>query len=235
MQLSNYKKTNVMKNLISIFAAILFAIFNFPTSASSQLSQSDKDALIFSIQEEKVANNFYVAMEAMYGLNVFRNISGSEVTHMNLVKSLIEKFGIENPVTGNYEAAGSFKDAGLEKIYNDLIKSGSVSATEALKESARFEEMDIRDLKKFTEATDNNDIKNTFNLLINASENHLRAFVRNLESRGINYTPQYLSKDEFDKIISSSNKGNGNRGNCNKGNGNRSNGNRGNGDCYFAR
>ncbi len=213
------------------------------SNSYSQLNQSDKDALIFAIQEEKVANNFYVAMDKIYGLNVFENISRSEITHMNHIKSLIEKYGVDNPVTGSYEAAGSFVDAGLEKIYEDLVRAGSVSVTEALRESATFEEIDIRDLTGLAAATNNSDIKSTFNLLINGSENHLRAFVRNLESRGIDYKPQYLSKDEFDKIVSSSNSGNGNRGNCNKGNrgncngsnGNRSNGNRGNGNCYFTK
>ena len=224
-----------MKNLISLLVIMLFSSLYFQTNAISQITQADKDALIFSIQEEKVANNFYAAMEKIYGLNIFRNISGSEFTHMSHIKSLIEKYEMDNPLTGNYQAAGSFKDAGLEKIYEDLVSRGSVSEIEALKESASFEEMDIRDLMEFAASTDVGDIKNTFNLLIGGSENHLRAFVRNLDARGIAYSPQYLSKEEFERIVTSSNSGNGNSGNCNKCKGKGGNGNRRNGNCNFTK
>ncbi|MBK6507863.1 MAG: DUF2202 domain-containing protein [Ignavibacteria bacterium] len=40
-------------------------------------------------------------------------------------------------------------DAGLERMYNDMISTGNISVTDALKESAKFEEMDIRDLEGF--------------------------------------------------------------------------------------
>ena len=34
------------------------------------------------------------------------------------------------------------------------------------------------------------------------SENHLRAFANNLERQGIEYSPEYLSQQEYDGIIS---------------------------------
>jgi hypothetical protein len=185
----------------------------FVGNSFSQISQSDREALIYNMQEEKVANNFYTAMQSLYALNVFKNISKSETMHMKHVKTLLDNFGIDNPVSGRYEAAGSFMDAGLEKMYNDMISIGNISVTDALKESAKFEEMDIRDLKAFVESTENTSIESTLNKLINASGNHLRAFVRNLKTRGIEYSPQYLSQEEFNGIISSSGKSRGN-GNC---------------------
>lgn len=185
----------------------------FVGNSFSQISQNDRDALIYNMQEEKVADNFYAAMQSLYALNVFENISKSETMHMKHVKTLLDKFGIDNPVSGKYEAAGSFMDAGLERMYNDMISIGNISVTDALKESAKFEEMDIRDLKAFVESTENTSIESTLNKLINASGNHLRAFVRNLKTRGIEYSPQYLSQEEFSGIISSSGKSRG-KGNC---------------------
>lgn len=202
--------TMKMQKVILPFTVLLLM---FAGNSFSQINQSDRDALIYTMQEEKVANNFYTAMQSLYGINVFENISKAETMHMKHVKTLLDDFGIDNPVTGKYEAAGSFMDAGLEKIYNDMISNGNTSVTDALKESAKFEEMDIRDLKAFVESTQNTSIESTLNMLINASGNHLRAFVKNLKTRGIDYTPQYLSQEEFNGIISSSGKSRGN-GNC---------------------
>lgn len=202
--------TMKMQKVILPFTVLLLM---FAGNSFSQINQSDRDALIYTMQEEKVANNFYTAMQSLYGMNVFENISKAETMHMKHVKTLLDDFGIDNPVSGKYEAAGSFMDAGLEKMYNDMISVGNISVTDALKESAKFEEMDIRDLKAFVESTQNTSIKSTLNMLINASGNHLRAFVKNLRTRGIEYTPQYLSQEEFNGIISSSGKSRGN-GNC---------------------
>lgn len=196
-----------------VILPIIVLLLMFVGNSFSQISQSDRDALIYTMQEEKVANNFYTAMQSLYALNVFQNISKSETMHMKHVKTLLDNFGIDNPVSGKYEAAGSFMDAGLERMYNDMISIGNISVTDALKESAKFEEMDIRDLKAFVESAENTSIESTLNKLINASGNHLRAFVRNLKTRGIEYSPQYLSQEEFNGVISSSGKSRGN-GNC---------------------
>ena len=202
--------TMKMQKVILPFTVLLLM---FAANSFSQINQSDRDALIYTMREEKVANNFYMAMQSLYGMNVFENISKAETMHMKHVKTLLDDFGIDNPVSGKYEAAGSFMDAGLEKMYNDMISIGNISVTDALKESAKFEEMDIRDLKAFVESSQNTSIESTLNMLINASGNHLRAFVKNLKTRGIEYTPQYLSQEEFNGIISSSGKSKDN-GNC---------------------
>ena len=199
--------------MLRVIYPIVVLLLMFVGNSFSQITQSDRDALIYNMQEEKVANNFYTAMQNLYGINVFENISKSETMHMKHVKALLDNFGIDNPVSGKYEVAGSFMDAGLERMYNDMISTGNISVTDALKESAKFEEMDIRDLKAFVESTQNTSIESTLNMLINASGNHLRAFVKNLKTRGIEYTPQYLSQEEFNEIISSSGKSKGN-GNC---------------------
>mgnify|MGYP002683222506 FL=1 len=72
---------------------------------------------------------------------------------------------------------------------------------EALKIGAYIEELDIRDLKQLMKETDNEDILATYNPLLQGSENHLRAFVRNLVNRGIEYQPVFLSIEEFNSIL----------------------------------
>jgi rubrerythrin len=78
------------------------------------------------------------------------------------------------------------------------------------------EEVDIRDLKEAMARSHNEEIKSTYTYLVRASENHLRAFARNLKRLGVDYTPVVMGKAEFDSIISSEHgKGMGNgKGQC---------------------
>ena len=51
--------------------------------------------------------------------------------------------------------------------------------------------------------TDNSDIIKVYNNLQKGSRNHLRAFFDQIENNGGSYSPQYLSQEEFNSIISS--------------------------------
>jgi hypothetical protein len=117
---------------------------------------------------------------------------------MNSVKVLIDKYGLIDPILG----AGNFADADLKALYDDLVEEGSSSVEEALRVGAVIEETDIQDLKDRLAETDNDDIVLVYESLMRGSRNHLRAFVNNLERRGVDYTPQFLSQEEFDEIIS---------------------------------
>ncbi|MFN4150875.1 MAG: DUF2202 domain-containing protein, partial [Candidatus Sericytochromatia bacterium] len=97
---------------------------------------------------------------------------------------------------------GVFKDKKLQELYDGLIKEGNTSLEVALKLGAKVEEVDINDLKKSIANTKAEDLKLSYDYLMSASENHLRAFTNNL-NRFFNttYTPQILSKEDFDKIV----------------------------------
>jgi hypothetical protein len=64
-----------------------------------------------------------------------------------------------------------------------------------------IEEIDIVDIKKYLEQTDENDIDTTYNTLIEGSSNHLRIFTSALKDKGVEYQPHYLSQDDYDNII----------------------------------
>ncbi|WP_456368238.1 DUF2202 domain-containing protein, partial [Thermococcus sp.] len=80
---------------------------------------------------------------------------------------------------------------------------GSQSTEDALKVGALIEETDIEDLEKWISETDNEDIKQVYSNLMAGSENHLRAFVSQLEAMGVTYTAQVLPQEQVDEILSS--------------------------------
>ena len=209
--------TLVVASLVlgTVAAAPVLAQTSAPIAATTSLSADEAAGLAFMREEEKLAHDVYVALYEEWGLPVFKNIAASEQTHTDAVKSLLERYGIEDPAAGMSE--GEFTDPALQSLYDQLVAQGSLSIVDALKVGAAIEEIDILDLEERIAQTDKADIARVYTNLLKASGNHLRAFVSNLTARGETYEPQYLSQAAYDEIVSSSNAsgrraGNGRRG-----------------------
>jgi len=191
-----------MKTIIGLFLTYLMLIPGIVISQPA-ITDSEKAAIIFVVQEEKVAHDFYAAMYELHGITPFRSISKSEGLHMDKAKNLIDHFGIEDPNTEYYDTPGKFKTLKFQAMYDDLVRGGSKSIQDALIESAKFEELDIVDIEKLVSTVQNEYIKSTFGSLTGISKDHLKAIVRELSERGIEYSPSYLSKDELNSIVKS--------------------------------
>jgi hypothetical protein len=164
-----------------------------------ELTATEAAALRYMREEEKLAHDVYLVLYSQWQLSIFQNIANSEQTHMDAVKVLLDRYGLEDPATAE---VGIFTNGELQDLYDQLIKQGSQSLAEALKVGAAIEEIDILDLEQRIAQTDNPDIVLVYEHLAKGSHNHLRAFVSTLESRtGETYQPQYLSQDAYQVIV----------------------------------
>ena len=166
---------------------------------AGELSEAEKEGILYMREEEKLARDVYLRLYEIWGLQIFRNIADSEQTHMDAVKLLISRYNLEDPAPSE---VGKFSNLTLQELYYQLVELGSKSLEDALKVGAMIEEIDIVDLKRHINVTDNQDIILVYENLMKGSRNHLRAFVSQLESRGVEYVPQYLSPEEYQAIIS---------------------------------
>lgn len=163
--------------------------------AASELSPAEASDLLFMREEEKLARDVYTELYEKWGLPVFQTISQSEQQHMDSLKTLLDRYGLEDPAQAQ---AGVFTDPGLQALYNELVARGSQSLAEALKVGGLIEEVDIADLQTRLAQTDNADIQQVYNRLMLASYNHLRAFSRTLLAQtGETYQPQQLSAEAY--------------------------------------
>ena len=166
---------------------------------SNGLTDIEEEGILFMREEEKLARDVYLTFYENYdNLPIFNNIANSEQQHMDAVKTLIDRYGLEDPIAGN--DIGEFTNQDLQDLYNALISQGSTLIA-ALEIGAEIEEIDIIDLKEYMSQTDKEDILWVYGNLLKGSKNHLRAFVKDLKSRGVTYEPRHLSQDEFDDII----------------------------------
>jgi len=189
-----------------------------PAFSVGEISQEEIDGLVFMREEEKLARDVYLTLYEEWGLRPFSNIAASEEKHTDAIKALLEIYEITDPVTD--DTVGVFANADLQALNDQLLEMGSASLVDALKVGAAIEEIDILDLIKYLEATEEANIEWVYENLLAGSENHLRAFVSQLEAQtGESYLPQYLSQEAYDAIMSaSSGHGNGQQGNS-QGNG----------------
>ncbi|MBP1466383.1 DUF2202 domain-containing protein, partial [Candidatus Chloroploca sp. M-50] len=177
------------------------------TIAATNLSQEQRDGLVFMREEEKLAHDLYIALGAAWNLPVFTNIAASEQTHTDAVKTLLERYGIADPAAST--APGVFSNPALQALYNDLLAQGKTSVTAALSIGAAVEEIDILDLRERATSDLPADIARVYSQLEAASENHLRAFVSQYEAKaGTTYAPQHLSVTEYTAIMEATGQGN---------------------------
>lgn len=144
----------------------------------NSLDANETAGLLYMREEEKLAHDVYVTLGQQWGLPVFNNIANSETRHQIKVAELLDSYQIPENVAAN--PIGVFVNPDLQELYNNLVLQGSQSLTEALKVGVLIEETDIADLQERLTQTDNLDIQQVYNNLLNASYNHLNSFSSNL-------------------------------------------------------
>jgi hypothetical protein len=147
---------------------------NKDTLQVRQITEEQK-AIIYGIyEEEKVARDVYITLGKIYTEeNTFANIQLAEQTHMDAVRKLCVKYGIEIPEPD--KDVSLFDLPEMEELYWYYVGQGELSLLDALKAGQDIEIMDIADLKAASEGMPR-DVQNVFNNLMIGSTYHLEAF-----------------------------------------------------------
>jgi len=168
-------------------------------NTSAELSTAEATGLIQMREEEKLARDIYLTLDAMWGVKTFTNIASAEQTHTDSVQTLLARYGVTDPIT--QDTVGTFTSPDMQKLYDELVQRGKVSLLDALMVGATIEDLDIRDLELLKKETSRADILAVYDNLQKGSRNHMRAFVKNIKMRGGLYVPQYISESEYSSII----------------------------------
>lgn len=153
------------------------------------ISDYEAERLAYQYSEEMVARDIYNYLYKLYNIQVFKNIADSENRHMEAVKVLLDRYGLETP-TGYWP---------LQEEFEALKKEGEKWIKQALEVGAKIEMMDIDDIVETIKNTDNDDIKIVFTNIGWGSYNHLRWFLQSMKNNWIttdlDYS-NYLTEEE---------------------------------------
>jgi hypothetical protein len=168
-------KTTVKAAAVAlIVGAMLFGVSTGAQAAT--ITQDQRASLLWMVAEEKLAHDVYTTLGDVYGVRQFDNIAASEATHTDAVRVLLDTYGIKDPTVG--DAVGEFDNAVIQKMYDDLVRQGSKSLTDAAKVGVAIEKLDIKDLRDGLDANTPADARRVYESLLKGSQNHLAAFER---------------------------------------------------------
>lgn len=198
-----------MKKMGLSIAVVIITVFisctdneNNTELLKKALSEEEITNLEFLREEEKLARDVYSFSYEKYGEIIFNNISQSEQQHMDQVLKLLNTYQISDPASTEI---GVFNNAELQNLYDNLTAKSALSLADALIVGATIEDLDIKDIVDYELITNKLDILNVLGRLKCGSRNHLRNYTNQLEIINVNYLPQYISLEEYNEIINSSN------------------------------
>ena len=196
------------------------------TAAETSLDADEASHLVFMREEEKLARDVYLRFAEMYPeQDVFSSIATqSEQTHPDTIRDRLKQFNLAdpNPDTNNLpDSLGVFtgEEWGwyFTEKFTELTEIGAENELAALYIGAFIEELDMHDISDCPQVmvdagysdpcglrhTDEKALINAYRSLIDGSENHLRAYVGQIEAviGAGNYQAQYLTQDEVDAIL----------------------------------
>lgn len=204
-----FKRKTAFKNLgLALLALVALAACDSDETEIAgtelnvaDLTMEDENALLFMLEEEKLARDTYDFLDGLYGINQFANIKLSEQSHVDAVVKLLDQYEIEYTLL----PYGEFANEEMQKLYDQFVEKGQIDASNALEVGATIEDLDIVDLVEFIDAATNPSVISVFESLQCGSRNHLRSFVRAIENSGETYAPQFLTIEAYNAIVDSTN------------------------------
>lgn len=164
----NQNKNEIEKEIINENNNETNADINSGSKKGAAAAKEDKDLTLedmlrYSLEDEYLARNEYLAIMTKYGeITPFANIKKAEDTHINMLIPLFKKYN-------------------LELVELDDVKPYDVTLKEAYETGVTAEIENIAMYDRFLKEELNDDIRDAFVKLKAASEKHLEAFKRRLE------------------------------------------------------
>jgi len=200
-------------------------------SAIIPLTQPEIDEALFMREEEKLARDVYADLAAYWQtqagtvpvVTVMSNIVQAEQDHMDNMKAVLTCYGLPDPISANEpsgvfltcyglpdpisanEPSGVFLNPELAQLYSTLMTRGKTSQSAALKVGGLIEEVDIEDLQRSIEISQQAYTDQVYAALMCGSRNHLRSFAGQLIKTEGRYTAQLLPQATVDAIVNSPN------------------------------
>jgi len=178
---------------------VLSALILLATHLSA--SAADPSDLVRLYEDEILALDLYVALGKIHpDIRPFQNIPRSEAMHRETMAGILKAEGIELPKPPEGKR---FVSEGLDETFAKWLAEGVKSEADACRVGVRLEDHDIAELRKAQAGFPKH--KETLAALEAASNNHFRAFHRNLKSRGGDYKAEALPAADIQKILDGEN------------------------------
>lgn len=196
---SNLNEQMVSETLDTATQSNLITVLNSLPVYS--LTDTQIHSLHYMWNEEKLAKDLYLALNAVYPANSLKNIAtNSETQHVGSMEALLAKYSQTQAVIDSYNQAhpttpitqlseipaGVFTLPELQTLYDTLYREGVASAVASLQAGCKVEVTDVTDLDQdIIDAGSAKDLVTFFEILRAGSYNHYWSFDNALKKAGV--------------------------------------------------
>ncbi len=157
-----------MKIKIILIGTILISAITLSSVGSTNVNDQKtftlEEMLTYSMEDELAAKLEYEKIiDKLGGGRPFTNIVEAEKTHIKYLEPLLEKYKVEYPVVSKDEV----------KLPGSLLEAYEIGVEAEISNIGMYNRFSQEELPE--------DVEEVFSKLKSASENHLRAFQRNVE------------------------------------------------------
>ena len=124
-------------------------------------------------------------------------VSNVENQHMNSVFQLLKNYNINDPASTGVVI---FNNMEMQSIYYDLIAQSDISLLEDLKVGDKIEDLSLNENR-----TTKINLFSVYSLLKCGAKNHLESFHNQVLINNGEYSPKFISQEDFDAIVNSFN------------------------------
>lgn len=149
-----------------------------------------------------MAYDLYGEFYERWSLSVFHKVQQREAKHVWCVERIMDNYGFTYNTNAN---SGSYPDREIQKTYDELTVKGCISDLAALEAAAFIKEKYISRLRERIRYQEDEYVVKVIFLMESAAQSHLRAFVNSIRLSGSDYSPVFLTDDEFSNIMDSDN------------------------------
>lgn len=184
------------------FKKFIFVVFTLVLTVNIFSSDSNEKLLLRIYQEEKMS---YDLMDEFYNnwqLEVFKSVMQRDAKHVWCMDKVIIKYGYTN-ISSSEE--GLFTDKKIQAFYDEMSVKGSISDLSALEAAAYIKERSISELREKIQMQNDPYIIKVIFLMEQSAQKQFRAFVESIRLSGSEYSPVYLTDDEFENILAPTN------------------------------
>lgn len=183
-----------MKHVILITWILLFSSI---AGYSSDI-KDNRELFLKLYQEEKLAYDLYGEFYERWSLGVFNKVQQREAKHVWCVEKIMDNYGYDYEIN---DKSGLYPDREIQKIYDDLSVKGCISDLAALEAAAYIKEKHICQLRERIRYQEDEYVVKVIFLMESAAQSHLRAFVNSIRLSGSDYSPVFLTDDEFSNVM----------------------------------
>ena len=189
-----------MKKITRILCILLFStVAGYSSDINDNKDIKDnRDLFLKLYQEEKMAYDLYGEFYERWSLSVFNTVQQREAKHVWCVERIMDNYGYKYRTNKN---TGLYQDKEIQKIYDEFTVKGCISDLAALEAAAYIKEKHIASLRERIRYQEDGYVVKVIFLMENAAQSHLKAFVNSIRLSGSDYSPQFLTDDEFNNIM----------------------------------